>query len=425
MATLIPMKRQTILLFAAPIVAMAVGISTYVAAGRSSSPSPTRAPTIQHIVILLRENHTYDNLFGRFPGGAGTTVGRSVTGKLVQLGRTPQLILRNPGHTGASADTAIADGQLNGFSKLDNAVQGDDKISLSQFLPADIPNLWSYAQHFTLDDHFFSTIAGPSFPNHLTLLAGTSASAADDPIAKTQEGWGCRTSPSGLVSALLPGTERYHLVRPCFAIPSLPTELEKRHISWSYYMPHASGHGAVWNALPPLKENAPFWKHLREESNFVRDVQAGTLPAVSWVVTTTKLSTGPLSYMCVGENHIVRQVNAVMRAPLWKSTVVFLTWDDFGGFYDHVLPPRVNPISLGLRVPDLVISPYVHHHYVDHTTYDFTSIVRYIEDRFGLPRLSIYDRRATSIGRAINLKQRPLAPLILRELRCPFPPPTR
>jgi phospholipase C len=206
------MTARIVLLLVALIVATVVGVGAYVVVGQGSSRSGASVASINHIVILLRENHTYDNLFGRFPDGAGTTVGRSATGKLVQLDRTPQLILRNPGHTGASADTALADGQLNGFSRLDNAVQGDDKISLSQFLPADIPNLWSYAQHFTLDDHFFSTIAGPSFPNHLALVAGTSANAADDSIAKSQEGWGCRTKPSGLVSALLPGTDRFHLV---------------------------------------------------------------------------------------------------------------------------------------------------------------------------------------------------------------------
>ncbi len=151
--------------------------------------------------------------------------------------------------------------------------------------PADIPDLWSYAQHFTLDDHFFSTIAGPSFPNHLTLLAGTSANVVDDPIAKSQEGWECRTSPSGLVSAVIPGTDRYHLVRPCFAIPTLPTVMESRNISWAYYMLHASGHGAAWNASAtvPSNENAPFWRHLKEESSFIQDAQAGTLPAASWV----------------------------------------------------------------------------------------------------------------------------------------------
>ncbi len=144
---------------------------------------------------------------------------------------------------------------------------------------------------------------------------------------------------------------------------------------------------------------------------------------MSWVVTTPKLDTGPLSYMCVGENHIVDQLNAVMRGPEWKSTVVFLTWDDFGGFYDHVPPPSLNAISLCLRVPNLVISPYVRPDHVDHTTYDVTSIVRYIEDRFGLSRLSAYDRRATSIARDLDLKQLPLAPLILRQRSCPFPPP--
>ncbi|MDQ2743564.1 MAG: hypothetical protein M3Z66_14905 [Chloroflexota bacterium] len=419
------MKRRTPAAVAALVVAAAVGIPTAVTVGLHGSSTPHSSPAIKHIVIVLRENHTYDNLFGRFPGGDGTTVGRTIAGKLVALGHTPQLIARNPGHTGNSADTALADGQLNGFSKLQNAVQGDDRISLSQYLPSDIPNLWSYAGHFTLTDHFFSTVAGPSFPNHLALLAGTSNNVDDDPIPNANKKWGCRAHPSGLVDAVIPGTERYHLIRPCFPLRTLPDELQSHHISWAYYMPHASGRGVVWNALAsvPANPHAAYWRHLRQESSFIRDVQSGRLPAVSWVVTSPKYSTGPTSYMCVGENHLVQQLNALMQSPLWSSTAVFVTWDDFGGFYDHVAPPSFNSISYGPRVPTLVISPFARAHTVDHTTYDFTSILRFIEDRFRLPRLSVYDRHAASIGQDLNIKQRPLPPLVLRRRTCPYPPP--
>lgn len=210
------MKRIVPAAVAALTNATAVGSPTYITARLHGSHRQSSSPAIKHIVIVLRENHTYDNLFGRFPGGDGTTVGRSVAGKLVELGRTPQLIALNLGHTGDSADTALADGRLNGFSKLQNAVQGDDRISLSQYRPSDIPNLWSYAQHFTPTDHFFSTVAGPSFPNHLALLAGTSNNVDDDPIPNANKKWGCGAHPSGLVDAAIPGTERYHLIRPCF-----------------------------------------------------------------------------------------------------------------------------------------------------------------------------------------------------------------
>jgi phospholipase C len=419
------MKRILAAVVVALFIASVVGITTHITALTHGSQAQSSPPAINHIVIVIRENHTYDNLFGRFPGGDGTTVGRSVAGERVKLGHTPQLIVRNPGHTGNSADTALADGQLNGFSNLQNAVQEDDRISLSQYLPSDIPNLWSYAHHFTLTDHFFSTFAGPSFPNYLALLAGTSNNVDDDPIPNAQHRWGCRAHPSGLVDAVIPGTERYHLVRPCFALRTLPDELQSHHISWAYYMPHASGHGDVWNAIAtvPADPHAAYWHHLREESSFIRDVQTGTLPAVSWIVTSPKYSTGPTSYMCVGENHLVQQLNALMRSSLWRSTVVFVTWDDFGGFYDHVVPQSLNDISYGFRVPTLVISPYARPRTVDHTTYDFTSILRFIEDRYHLPRLSQYDRHAASIGRDLNVKQRPLPPLILRQRKCPYPPP--
>lgn len=316
------MKRSVGGVMVALIVASMAGIATYITLRHRSPQSRPGVPAINHIVIVLRENHTYDNLFGRFPGGEGATVGRSVSGKIVELGETPQLIMRNPGHTGMSAETALADGRLNGFSTLQNAVQGEERISLSQYLPSDIPNLWSYARHFTLTDHFFSTVAGPSFPNHLALLAATSNNVVDDPVANDRRRWGCRTYPFGTVAAVIPGTDRYHHVRPCFALRTLPDALQSRHISWAYYMPHASRHGAVWNALSsvPVDPQAAYWQHLREESRFIQDVQSGQLPAVSWIVTSPKYDTGPTSYMCVGENHLVQQINAVMQSPLWSST---------------------------------------------------------------------------------------------------------
>jgi hypothetical protein len=122
---------------------------------------------------------------------------------------------------------------------------------------------------------------------------------------------------------------------------------------------------------------------------------------------------------CAGENWTVRELNALMRSPLWDSTVVFLTWDDFGGFYDHVPPPHLNELAYGPRVPTIVISPYARSHFVDHQRYDFASILRFVEDRFHLPRLSAFDRRADSIAADLDTSQAPLPPLVLHTRTCP------
>jgi phospholipase C len=379
--------------------------------GDAAVAAPSNSP-IQHIVILIRENHTYDNLFGRFPGGDGTTTGRLASDAVVSLSHTPDRIPLDLTHTGDAAQVAMAGGQMDGFSQLPNAIQAGRDIALSQYRPSDIPSLWAYAQHFTLDDHFFSTVAGPSFPNHLALVAGTSNGVADDPVPNRHGDWGCDASSPGRVETIDPRTLKHHLIQACFALRTLPDELQSHRISWAYYMPHPSGRASVWNIVAS-DDRTQVHQHLLPESRFTQDMQTGRLPAVSWVVTSPRYDTGPTSDIRVGETHLVRQLNVLMKSPLWSSTVVFLTWDDFGGFYDHVAPPHVNALSFGPRVPTIVISPYARAHYVDHTTYDFTSISRFIEDRYGLPRLSWYDRHATSIQASLDLNQQPLPPLIL------------
>jgi hypothetical protein len=136
-------------------------------------------------------------------------------------------------------------------------------------------------------------------------------------------------------------------------------------------------------------------------------------------VTAEQRSDHPPFSICVGENWVVHQLNTLMRSPEWKSTVVFMTWDDFGGFYDHVPPPRLNAIALGPRVPSIVISPYARPHFIDHARYDFASVLRYIEVAYHLKPLAFYDTHAANIGRDLNLRQKPLPPLLLKQRSCP------
>jgi phospholipase C len=396
------------------------------AAGARISEAPrakqTSSNPIQHIVFLVRENRTFDTMFGRFPGADGTRIGRLSTGRLIPLGRTPDHTLLDLSHTGGAALTAINQGRMNGFNLLPGAIQDGRDVALSQFTEFEIPNYWSYAQHFTLDDHFFSTIAGPSYPNHLVTVAAASNNTDDNPVLNAYPAWGCDSGPATLVDAIDPRTSRHHYIKPCFDIPTLADELEGRHVSWKYYAPSQNHSGYVWSALDSIRHirYSSLWRtNVSPDSAFVDDVRDGRLPAVSWLVTSAVNSDHPPHSICAGENWVVSQLNALMQSRYWGSTVVFLTWDDFGGFYDHVPPPRLNFIALGPRVPTIVISPYARAHFIDNNTYDFSSLLRYVEDRFGLGRLSFYDRRAASIARDLDLTQEPLPPLVLHQRGCP------
>lgn len=395
-----------------------------VAPGTVALPGSTATPAdpIQHIVILVKENRSFDNYFGTFPGADGTRTGHMSDGQTVPLLHTPDHTLLDINHAGDAARVAVNGGRMNGFDKLQGAIQDGQDIALSQLNESDIPNYWRYAKTFTLDDHFFSTINGPSFPNHLVTVAGTSYNTDDNPILNSYHSWGCDAGAYTKVDAVNPQTGQHYYTKPCFDITTLPDELQKAGVSWNYYAPGQFQSGYIWSALNSIKHirESPLWQsNVPDTSQFVKDVKAGTLPQVSWLVMNEGVSEHAPHSACAGENWTVNQLNALMKSPLWSSTAVFLTWDDFGGFYDHVAPPQHDLISYGPRVPTMVISPYARARFVDHAQYDFGSIVRYVEDKFNLPRMGEYDRAATSIAGSLDSTQQPIPPLVLQTRTCP------
>jgi phospholipase C len=386
-----------------------------------TTPAPSAGP-IKHVVMLIKENRSFDNYFGTFPGADGTRRGQISSGKWVWLRHTPDRTLLDIAHAGAAARKAVDNGRMNRFDLLPGAIQNGKDIAMSQLHQSDIPNYWRYASGFTLDDHFFSTINGPSFPNHLVTVAGTSGNTDDNPLYNTYHAWGCDSGKYTVVERVNPVTGRRTFVKPCFDFRTLPDLLGKAGVTWKYYAPSQYQSGYIWSALDAVRHirYSRVWRtNVQTPDQFIKDAAAGTLPAVSWLVTNESKSEHPPYSSCEGENSSVQFINAVMKGPDWGSTVVFLTWDDFGGFFDHVPPPRLDYISYGPRVPSIVISPYARRHFVDHNRYDFASILRYIEDKYHLPRLGAYDAAATSIARDLNVRQRPLAPLILRTRKCP------
>ena len=323
----------------------------------TSQPPPSPASLggpIKHVVILVRENRSFDNIFGRFPGADGTTTGRTAAGKVVPLLPAQDHTLLDVAHSGSASETAINNGRMNGFTLLPGAIQDGHDTSLTEFRPWQIPDYWRYAQRFTLDDHFFSTIAGASFPNHMVTIAGTSMNTDNNPILNSPNSWGCDSGKFTLVDAVNPLTGRHYFTKPCFNNKTLADELQAAHISWKYYAPPRYHSGYIWSSLDSIRHirYSSLWtQDVVPDWQFARDASRGTLPTVSWLVTSEQRSDHPPFSVCVGENWVVRELNSVMAGPDWKSTVVFLTWDDFGGFYDHVPPPRLNAIALGPSCP--------------------------------------------------------------------------
>ncbi|MGH2449283.1 MAG: phospholipase C [Chloroflexota bacterium] len=389
----------------------------------AASPCPRGCPKITHIVIMVKENRTFDTMFGRFPGADGATTYHDLKGRSHPLGHEPISLLYDVAHTIGDAKLAYDGGKLDRFQQIGGAVQAGQNVSYSQFHESDIPNYWSYAKHFTLADHFFSTIMGNSFANHLFTIAAQDENADGSPSGVLKR-WGCDSRKDSFVEQIHPDGQKTYRY-PCFNFKTVTDLLDQRHLSWRYYAPQIDQPGYFWNALDAIKHirDSGLWQsNVRDYKKFARDAAAGKLPAVSWLVQPFQVSDHPPFSVCDGENWTVSQINAIMsNRHEWDHTAIILTWDDWGGFYDHVKPPKgPNPlIEYGFRVPAIVISPYAKRGYVDHTMYSFVSIVRFVEKVYHLPALAKFDRESNGLLNAFNFRQKPAKPLILQQRNCP------
>jgi phospholipase C len=377
-------------------------------------------PQIRHVVFLIKENHSFDNLFARFPGADGTSTAR-VGRRVVPLGVTPYPVTPDMLHSRDAVVTAVNHGLMNQFYRAPGAVQRGHDYADTAYTRSDIPNYWAYARHFTLADHFFSTVMASSFPNHLVTVTSRPLRVDGDPVESSYHprSWGCDGASGTRVDVLIGGAHRE--IYPCFNARTLADEARAHGVSWRYYAPPRGAIGYIWSTLDAIRHirYSSLWpSHVLPEENFVSDVARGKLAAITWLIPDLVVSDHPPVSMCSSENWTVEQINAIMRSRFWKSTLIVLTWDDFGGFYDHVPPPHVNQLLYGPRVPAIFISPFARAGTTDHTVYNFDSVLRFIEDRFGLGHLSWLDQRATSISDALNTGQKPLPPLVLPTRNC-------
>jgi phospholipase C len=391
-----------------------------------ASAFDTRWP-IKHVVYIIKENRTTDHLFGRFPGVDGVTQGLDGD-EMRPLTRPPDRLPDDIPHCYDCAIEAWNEGRMNGFNRADIS----DRFAYTQMHgPEDLPNYWRWAEEFALSDNFFASAQGPSFPNHLYTIAATSGGTHNNPIQDqaratvfTQEtglakSWGCDTLEEVYVEVIDSEGQVEH-VPPCFDFETEADLLDGAGIPWAYYAAWNDQRGYVWSAFSAIERvrmNPEVWeRHIFPEDNVVADIEDGRLAPVTWITPRYEVSEHPEWSFCHGENWTTRIVNAIMRSPFWKDTAIFITWDDYGGFYDHVPPPQVDEFGFGFRVPLLTISPYAKRGHVDGQLGEFSSVLRFIEDNWGLSQLTHRDRDAFNLSYLFDFEQEPRKPVI-RPLR--------
>ena len=391
---------------------------------------PVGMTKIQHVVFIIKENRTFDNYFGTFPGADGATSGPISSGQVIPLGHTPDYTFPlDPEHDFGGFVEAFDNGKLDRFDLITDGNVNGGFLSYTQATQADIPNYFAYAQNFVLADRMFSSIKADSFTNHIYTIAAQDHNAIMFRGALKPQGnpgWGC-DSPVGDFAELMDAEGNLSNEPPCWDFQTLVDSLESIGVSWKFYAPGQGQVGYNFSTLDAINHirNGPLWTaNVVPDGAFVSDAMTGKLPAVSWLVTGTENDHPKGCGICSSENWAVNQINAVMQGPDWKSTAIFMTWDDFGGFYDHVPPPVKDQFGLGPRVPLIIISPYAKKGYISHTQYEFSSVLKFIEELYGLPPLTQRDATANDTTDSFDFLQLPRLPLILNTRPCPIPSTT-
>ena len=359
----------------------------------AAAPALQGIHKIQHVIIIMQENRSFDMYFGIYPGADGIPMKRGVPTVCVPDPLTHKCVApfvdhkdQNPGapHEASDSVTDVNGGKMDGFIKDAEAGRcpAGHKCTADQVMGyhtrSDIPNYWTYAKNFALDEHMFESVASWSFTSHLALV---SAWAAKCPNPQ---------NPMSCQSDLMPRDRTDNEPEP-FAWTDLTYLLHAHHISWGYYLDHGTqsttnpdGVPKLWNVMPGFTDvnQDKQTGNVQTLTDFKAQAKAGTLPAVSWIVPDQQDSEHPSALVSTGQAYVTRIVNAVMRSSDWKSSAIFIAWDDWGGFYDHVVPPVADSLGYGIRVPAMVISPYAKKGHIDPQTLSFDAYIKFIEDDF-------------------------------------------
>jgi phospholipase C len=422
-----------------------VTMSSVLGSPRSRAVNSTPSTPIRHVVFILKENRSFDSYFGQFPGANGATTGKMSDGTVIDLTQhpTPEPLNHDIRHNYADFRVAYDHGANDGFDLEQNAIYHGVNNAYTQMREGQIPNYWQYARTYGLGDNTFSDYRGNSFGNNLFSIAAQSGRY--DPtlhfrgvngIPQPPRGeslntwWGC-DDPVGTTVKLLGSDGSRSSAFPCFSFEALPNKLAAEGISWKVYAPigqRGNTHN-VLGAISSARYDPNLWANDVPLSGFTSDALNGRLPSVSWVVSTQ--TEHPVQLACDGENESVGYINAIMNGPDWSSTAIFIIWDEWGGFYDHVPPPQPDNYSYGFRVPLLVISPYVRYGpgsnggYVNTTFFSQSSILKFIEDNWGIDPLTPRDAGSNNMMDFFDFSQVPKPKLILTQHSCPLLSPAQ
>jgi phospholipase C len=378
---------------------------------------------IKHFLVLMQENHSFDNYFGTYPGADGIPentcmpVDNSrdpahprVTDECVKPFHLEGKATFDLGHSGGVFNAQYNHGRMDGFIKVFNSRRGIGNQSMGYYDDRDIPYYWNVADNFVLFDRMFTSAAGGSVWNHMFWVTGTPGNPDADLL-----------DPKGFDH-----------------IPTIFDRLQEAGVSWKFYVqnydPHinfrepGSGDEAaqtVW--VPPLNYNRflddpELNSRIVNMSEYYSDLAKGTLPAVSFMVPSGA-SEHPPGSIQAGERFVRTLINSLMASSAWDSSAFMWTYDDWGGWYDHVPPPRVDQYGLGFRAPALLVSAWAKRGYVDSTTLDFTSQLKFIEHNWSVDSLARRDAQANNFLSAFDFDAGPREPVLLDLVRDPAPQP--
>jgi phospholipase C len=374
------------------------------------------AGKIRHVVYVVQENRSFNDMFEGYPGADTTPTGRDSSGGNVPLKPISLETRFEMDHSAfgmflACNGTGELPGtkcRMNGFNN--EKIYGNPKGSSYSYVPrGESKPYWDMAHEFVLADRMFASQLDESFVAHQYIIAAQAQSSVDVPLFF----WGCGGGKTDEVATITQTRRFGAFQRPCFNYETLGDELDKAGLEWRFYTSqYRVPTSGLWSGYQAVRHifHGPDWKKdvITPQRRFLSDVSAGKLASFTWITPLCENSDHPLCGGAGGPSWVASIVNAVGRSKFWDSTVIFVQWDDWGGFYDPVPPPHKGYDGLGFRVPLIVISPYARKNYVSHVAYETASVLRFAEDLFGLEQLSEADTRATSpAGDCLDFNQTP------------------
>ncbi len=423
--------------------AAAAGVFLSACTGTKLSTTPTPRPTfgidpttldtqwpIKRVVYLMLENRSFDNLFGRFPGANGIP-GPDGTGQGIRWGNEvdmvpcPEWLPGDMPHDLTAWLDSYNGGAMDGFA------QGEygPYYAYSSFPEHEIPTWFHWAKNNVLCDNFFASAAGPSYANHLWWIAGDGGGVIDNPeniqVQRVPDpsgsedplifkSWGCDAYGDNVFVLVKDEVGNVSKHTTCFRLPTVGEQLSEKDIDWASYSGNPYQAGYIWqgySAIDQVFHDKDMWdEHIWPVDDLFRDIEAGALPSVTWATPRFQLSDHPPFSTKHAMNWVTDIVNKIMEGPMWEHTAIFITWDEWGGLYDHVTPPKLDAWDVGFRVPMLVISPYARKGYIDDAVGEFSSPLRFISDNWGLPHLTKRIEQSHNFEHVFDFSKKPRPP---------------